>query len=211
MRFATRTPRPTDTAPPGLTGPARVDRRTHALIPRLRPGDVAVLDHLDLDRGSAHQLVDAGVVAVVNAQAMISGRYANLGPEVLAKAGVQLVDRVGPEVLTLVRDGSPVRIHEGVVYVDGEPVAAGQVLDAELVAAQMAEARDGMAAHLTELHAQHQRVPPARAGPAAARPRAPRHPYVARRPAGCRGGRAGHEHRAQLAGASATCARPAPC
>ncbi len=107
MRFATRTPRPPDTAPPGLTGPARVDRRTSALIPRLRPGDIAVLDHLDLDRGSAHQLVDAGVVAVVNAQPMISGRYANLGPEVLAKAGVQLVDRVGPELLTIVRDGSP--------------------------------------------------------------------------------------------------------
>ena len=51
MRFATSTPRPADTAPPGLAGTARVDRRTHALIPRLRPGDIAVIDHLDLDRG----------------------------------------------------------------------------------------------------------------------------------------------------------------
>jgi uncharacterized membrane-anchored protein len=149
MRFATRSPRPTEAAPPGIVGTARVDRRTAALIPRLRPGDLAVLDHPDLDRGAAHQLVDAGVVAVVNAAAMISGRYANLGPEVLARAGVLMVDRVGPDLLSRTRDGSRIRLHEGVVFVDDEPVAAGEELDAASIADQMAQARDGMAAHLT--------------------------------------------------------------
>lgn len=146
MKFATRS-RLVD-APPGLVGTARVERRVHALAHRLRPGDVAVIDQLDLDRASAHQLVDAGVAAVVNGAAMISGRYANLGPEVLTGAGVVVVDRAGPGLLAAVRDGRPVRVHEGVVYVDGVQVAAGQVLDAVVVAEQMAEARDGMAAHL---------------------------------------------------------------
>jgi len=146
MKFATRS-RPVD-APPGLVGTARVERRVHALASRLKPGDVAVIDHLDLDRASAHLLADAGVVAVVNAAAMISGRYANLGPEVLTGAGIAVVDRAGPGLLAAVRDGKPVRVHEGVVYVDGIQVAVGQVLDAATVAEQMTEARDGMAAHL---------------------------------------------------------------
>lgn len=65
---------------PGLVGTARVERRTRVLLSRLRPGDLAVIDHLDLDRATAQALVDAGVVAVVNAAPMISGRYPNLGP-----------------------------------------------------------------------------------------------------------------------------------
>jgi uncharacterized membrane-anchored protein len=81
-------------APPGVTGIARVGKPISTLLPRLRPADIAVLDHVDLDRDSATALVEAGVCAVVNAASMISGRYANLGPEVLAEAGVLLVDRL---------------------------------------------------------------------------------------------------------------------
>ena len=71
MKPAIRT-RPAPTAP-GLTGTARVERRTRVLLPRLRPGDIAVLDHLDMDRATAQALVDAGVSAVLNAAPMISG------------------------------------------------------------------------------------------------------------------------------------------
>jgi uncharacterized membrane-anchored protein len=148
MKFATRSPRPVETSPPGLVGTARVARRTQALLPRLRPGDIAVVDHLDLDRATAQRLLDAGVRAVVNASAMISGRYATLGPEVLAAAGVTLVDRVGPELMTAVKDGARLRLDDGVLYVDEVAVASGQLLDAAAVATQMREARDGMAAHL---------------------------------------------------------------
>ena len=109
-------------APPGLVGTARVERRTRSLLPRLRPGDLAVLDHLDMDRATAQALVDAGVAAVVNASPMISGRYANLGPQVLADAGVLLVDRIGAEGLAAIKDGTSVRVHEATVYVDDEPV-----------------------------------------------------------------------------------------
>jgi len=87
--------RPHIEVPPGTVGTARVDRRTRGLLPRLRPGDVAVIDHLDLDRGTAQALVDAGVVAVVDAAAVISGRYPNLGPQTLAAAGVVIVDGIG--------------------------------------------------------------------------------------------------------------------
>src|SRR3954447_8249314 len=101
---------------PGLVGTARVDRRTRALLPRLRPGDIAVVDHVDLDRATAQALVDAGVVAVVNAAPMISGRYPNLGPQVLVNGGVLVIDGLGAGGLAAIGDGRAVRVHEGGVY-----------------------------------------------------------------------------------------------
>ena len=135
-------------APPGLLGTARVERRTRGLLPRLRPGDVAVLDHLDMDRTTAQSLVDAGVVAVLNASAMISGRYPNLGPRVLAEAGVLLVDRIGSDGLAAIKDGASVRIHEATVYVGEQPVASGRELDADAVRAEMDQARTGLITQL---------------------------------------------------------------
>ena len=145
MKFAARQ-RPA--APPGLVGTARVERRTRILLPRLRPGDLAVLDHLDMDRATAQALVDAGVSAVVNAAPMISGRYANLGPEVLADAGVPLVDSIGTSGLAAVKDGSKVRLHDGTLYVDDEAVASGREVDADTVRAEMAGARSGLVSQL---------------------------------------------------------------
>ncbi len=102
---------------PGLVGTARVERRTRALLPRLRPGDVAVVDHVDMDRATAQALVDAGVAAVVNASPMISGRYPNLGPAGAGRRRGLVVDGVGPEGFAAIRDGRTVRLHDGVVYV----------------------------------------------------------------------------------------------
>lgn len=133
---------------PGVTGTARVDRRTSALLRRIRPGDVAVVHHLDLDRASAEALVGCRVAAVVNAAESVSGRYPNLGPEVLAAAGVPLVDAVGEHALSLLSEGDRVRVHDGVLYVDDRAVGSGEVLDGPAVAARTEQARSGMAARL---------------------------------------------------------------
>jgi len=147
MKFPTRQ-RPLG-ALPGTVGTARVDRRTTSAVRRLHAGDVAVIDHLDLDRASAEALLERGVAAVVNASPFISGRYPNLGPELLAKQGVLLVDDVGPEVFGKIQDGATVRIHEGQVFVKDEPVATGRQLGADDVARLMEEARGGLATQLT--------------------------------------------------------------
>lgn len=144
MKPAIRT-RPTNTAP-GLTGTARVERRTRILLPRLRPGDVAVVDHLDMDRATAQALVDAGVSAVINAAPMISGRLPNLGPQALAEAGILILDHV--EGAFGISDGASVRIHDEVVFEAGEAVAMGRELDLETVDRQMAQARLGMGSQL---------------------------------------------------------------
>src|SRR3954466_4777937 len=90
---------------PGVSGIARLDRRTKDLTKRLRPGDIAVIDHVDLDRVSADALVGCRVAAVVNAAPTISGRYPNLGPEILLAAGIPLLDNVGIDVFATVREG----------------------------------------------------------------------------------------------------------
>jgi uncharacterized membrane-anchored protein len=132
-------------------GPARVGRRVRTLLPRLKPGDIAVIDHLDLDRVSAQALVDAGVAAVVDAAAAISGRYPNLGPRVLATAGVPVVDGIGPAGLAALRDGATVTLRGGQVLVDGAEVASGRCLDRETVEAEMELARAGLARQLAAL------------------------------------------------------------
>jgi uncharacterized membrane-anchored protein len=145
MKFSTRH---TTTSRPGVAGTVRVDRRVGSLLRRARPGDIAVIDHLDLDRGTAEALVEQGVAAVVNAAPFISGRYPNLGPEVLARSGVVLVDAVGREVFTRLKDGGSVRLHDGTLYAGEDAVASGEVLELDEVRARMDRAREGLATQL---------------------------------------------------------------
>ncbi|WP_460695677.1 putative cytokinetic ring protein SteA [Nocardia thraciensis] len=139
---------------PGLSGIARVDRNTRRLLARVGPGDVVVLDEPDLDRPTADRLVEAGVAAVINASPSISGRYPNLGPEVLVANGVLLLDAVSTDVFTKFKDGVKVRIDEGVVYADRVTKKAPEVLVETIelseaaIAERMIEARNGLADHL---------------------------------------------------------------
>lgn len=106
-------------------GRARVDRRTKRLLERLQPGEVAVIDHEDLDRIAAENLVRARPAAVVNAAPSISGRYPNVGPLLLAAAGIPLVDGVGAELLERVGEGQLLRVDGNEVWLDGDVVGKG--------------------------------------------------------------------------------------
>jgi uncharacterized membrane-anchored protein len=108
-----------------VVGLARIDRRTKRLIPRLQHGDVAVIDHLDLDRIAAEGLVEARPAAVINASPSISGRYANLGPLLIAAAGIPLIDDVGHDVMDAVSDGQLLRIEGDRVLFGDRVVAKG--------------------------------------------------------------------------------------
>jgi uncharacterized membrane-anchored protein len=133
---------------PGTTGVARVDRRTRELLRRISPGDVAVLDQLDLDRATADALVDAEVAGVVNASPSISGRFPNLGPEILVAAGIPLIDSAGSELLRHLKDGSKIRLFEGGVYTGERQIASGIEQTRESIADQMIEAKAGMSTQL---------------------------------------------------------------
>ncbi len=133
---------------PGINGVVRLDRRTKNLTKRLRPGEIAVIDHVDLDRVSAEALVACRVAAVVNVADSISGRYPNLGPEILVEAGITLVDGIGREVFSVVREGETVRLDGGVLYRGTEAIAKGVMQDSESVAELMDEARAGLSTQL---------------------------------------------------------------
>jgi uncharacterized membrane-anchored protein len=133
---------------PGITGTARLDRRTKNLVKRLSPGDIAIIDHRDLDRLSADALIERQVGAVVNVSASISGRYPNHGPQLLMEAGIPLLDEAGPDVFSRVSEGTTVRLHGEDLYVGEEVIAKGRLQTEELVQAAMEKARAGAAAQL---------------------------------------------------------------
>ena len=132
----------------GVVATARLDRRTKNLIKRLKPGDIAIIDHVDLDRVAADALVRSQVKAVINAAPSISGRYPNQGPQVLVDAGIPLVDDVGPDVFDLVKEGQQIRLDGETLYLADAVVAKGTRQTAESVASDMATAKDGLAEQL---------------------------------------------------------------
>jgi len=126
----------------------RMDRRTKNLTKRLRPGDIALIDHEDIDRVAAEALVAARPAAVLNAATSITGRYPNLGPEILVTAGIPLIDEVGEELFQIAKEGDRVRVEGNILLRGDVPLAAGRLLDAAFVLAAMDEARFGLSAQL---------------------------------------------------------------
>ena len=140
LRLPTRRPR----RPTALSGAAlRVDRRTKDLTKRLQPGEIAVIDHADLDRVSAEALIACRPAAVVNAATSITGRYPNVGPQLLVDAGIPLLDHAGAEVMSL-QEGTIAHLDDAELRVGAHVVATGELLTTESVAAAMAAAREGM-------------------------------------------------------------------
>jgi uncharacterized membrane-anchored protein len=131
-----------------VVGAAKIDRRTKDLVKRLEPGDIAVINHRDIDRVAADGLVGAGVAAVVNADASISGRYPNGGPIRVVQAGIPLIDRAGEEVLERLHEGEQVRVEGGEVWRADEQIAIGHPLTAEEVQTAMDAARTSIGGEL---------------------------------------------------------------
>jgi uncharacterized membrane-anchored protein len=124
-----------------FTGTARLDRRTKHLVRRLGPGDVAIIDHQDLDRASAEELIDSGVRVVVNVAASQSGRFPNPGPLLLVRGGVRLIDAPGAPLFDEVGDGEYVTVRGASLFRNGTCLASGRALDAGQLEAALAEQR----------------------------------------------------------------------
>jgi uncharacterized membrane-anchored protein len=133
---------------PGIPGIARLDRQTMRLAGRLNRGDIAIIDHVDLDRMAAEALVAAKPVAIINAQPSISGRYPNLGPQVIVSHGIPLLDNVGGEIFAAVKEGTKIRLAGDTVYIGETPIVSGTVQDIETVEQLMLEAKTGLSAQL---------------------------------------------------------------
>jgi uncharacterized membrane-anchored protein len=133
---------------PVLVGTARVDRRTKDLVKRIEPGEIAVIRHADLDRVAADGLVEAGVLAVVNAAPSISGRYPNGGPIRVVHAGIPLLDVDRPDLLDVVRDGVTLEVDGDCVWCDGELLAKGHLVTEPEILEEMDTARSAIGTEL---------------------------------------------------------------
>src|SRR4051812_38142158 len=124
-----------------FTGAAKLDRRTKNLVARLGPDDVAIIDHQDIDRVSAEELLDSGVRVVVNVAASQSGRFPNPGPLLLVRGGVRLIDAPGAPLFDELSDGELVTVRGASVFRNGDCVAEGRSLSSEELARAIAEQR----------------------------------------------------------------------
>ena len=112
-----------------VSGPVRLGRKTKMLVKRLRPGEIAVIDHRNLDRVSAEDLIAVGAAAVLNCRASSSGEYPNMGPLLLVQAGIPLVDLPDDRLFGELKDGDPVELRGGTVLVRGTEIAGGEAHD----------------------------------------------------------------------------------
>src|ERR671937_790932 len=111
-----------------FTGAAKLDRRTKNLVKRVGPDDVAIIDHIDLDRVSAEELLESGVRVVVNVAPSQSGRFPNPGPLLLVRGGVRLIDVPGAQLFDEVVEGEHVTIRGSSVFRNGTCLASGHAL-----------------------------------------------------------------------------------
>src|ERR671918_1141897 len=111
-----------------ISGTARLDRRTKRLVRRLGPADIAIIDHTDLDRVSAEELLESGVRVVVNVSPSQTGRFPNPGPLLLVRGGVRLIDAPGAELFEDLADGDLVTVRGASLFRNGDCVATGRIL-----------------------------------------------------------------------------------
>ncbi|EYT48595.1 putative cytokinetic ring protein SteA [Brachybacterium muris] len=137
-----------------VSGTARLGKRTKDLTKRLSPGDIAVIDHEDIDRVAAEALVERRPAAVLNAAESTSGRYPNAGPRILVDAGIALVDGLGQAVFEQLHEGQELTLRGSIVLVGDRVIAQGIAQDQATVTAAQEAAREGLSEQL-EMFAQN--------------------------------------------------------
>ncbi len=133
-----------------IHGTARLGRRTKDLVKRLRPGDIAVIDHVNIDRIAAEELIDTGVAAVINAAQSSDGRYPNAGPLLLARSGLLLIDVLDADPFELLDEGAEISIADGVISRGGQESLRGTVLEVDELEDRLVEQRERIDEALAE-------------------------------------------------------------
>lgn len=131
-------------------GIAKLDKRTKDLVQRLNSNDIAIIDHEDMDRVSAETLVSSGVETVINAAPSISGAYPNIGPLILARSGINIIDHAGQEVFDKITEGSPIVVDGDSIYLGDELIATGTRLSVASIEAAMELAKENIGDRLDE-------------------------------------------------------------
>lgn len=133
-----------------FTGTAKLDRRTKRLVRRVGPDDIAIIDHPNLDRISAEELLESGVRVVVNVSPSSTGAYPNAGPLALVRGGVCLIDAPGTELFEEVKEGDPLVVRGSSLFRNGTRLAAGRAREEDELARDLDEQRSRVSRALQE-------------------------------------------------------------
>lgn len=125
-------------------GKVKLDHKTKNLAKRLKPGDIAVIDHRDLDEVAARSLAAKGVKYVINTNSSISGRYPNLGPAVLNTSGVTIIDHVNQDIFDKLKEGEELEIEENKLYYNQELIGEGEILTQERISELLGETENNL-------------------------------------------------------------------
>ncbi|MFQ3548932.1 MAG: putative cytokinetic ring protein SteA, partial [Armatimonadota bacterium] len=114
-----------------IKGVVRLDKRTKNLAKRIKPGEIALIDHEDIDSVAANMLVESKVKAVINIAKSCSGKYPNLGPQILNEAAIPIIDSADPKLFDLITEGDQIEIKDGNIYSNGDLIGSGKILTTE--------------------------------------------------------------------------------
>jgi uncharacterized membrane-anchored protein len=131
-----------------ITGTIKMDKRTKNLVKRLNPGEIAIIDHRDIDEVAAESLVEKKVLAVINADKSISGRYPNIGPSILCEAGIPIIDDVGKDIFDLLKENDKITIMDNEIYKDGVFIKRGKLLTKDVINYKLQESRENIGIEL---------------------------------------------------------------
>jgi uncharacterized membrane-anchored protein len=124
-----------------FNGTARLDKRTKRLVKRLGPDDIAIIDHRDIDRASAEELLESRVRVVFNVSPSVTGRFPNVGPLELVRGGVRLIDCPGAELFEGIKEGEVLVVRGAGLYRNGTRLAAGHLHTEDELERALAEQR----------------------------------------------------------------------
>lgn len=144
---------PDDVARTGIMGIARLDRRTKDLVKRIQPGEIAIIDHADIDRVSAESLVETRCAMVINAACSITGNYPNLGPLSLVASGIPILDEVGPGVFDEISEGESILVRGDAVFFEERRVAGGIFLTVDEIERRVNRSKKKLGKHLEDFAA----------------------------------------------------------
>ena len=131
-----------------VEAPIKVDRKTKKLAKRLSTGDIAVINHTDIDEVAANSLVECKIKLVINAAPSISGRYPNKGPKILIDNNILIIDNVGEKVFEDLKEGQIIEVNNGLIYRDGQLIGQGEVMDKSVVEQKTKIAYENMSVEL---------------------------------------------------------------
>ena len=131
-----------------VEAPIKVDRKTKKLAKRLSAGEIAVINHIDIDEVAANSLVERKIKLVINAAPSISGRYPNKGPKILIDNNILIIDNVGENVFEELKEGQVIEVNNGQIYRDGQFIGSGEVMYKSVVEKRTQIAYENMSVEL---------------------------------------------------------------